>query len=320
MSFTKIKGQDSATRFLKGSIENSRVGHAYIFLGPKGVGKRLAAANFAKALNCLEPAGGDACDSCISCRKIDNSNHPDVFFVKPEKEGGAVKIDNIRDLIKDINLKPYEGRKKFYVVDSADSMTQEASNALLKTLEAPPSDAVIVLIVENLNMLFSTIVSRSQVVRFFPLGVEEVQNILIKEYSTDGTEARILAHLSSGKLGEALKYKDEKVFSRRSGLIDGLLKRTLFDLDLDKAVKEDLRAYLDIMLTWYRDILAAKAGSGPEMLINIDKKDLIMNEASALGIDYLDSVINQIMLTSAYLGQNANAKLAMSVLAAKISG
>jgi DNA polymerase-3 subunit delta' len=299
-------------------MENSRVAHAYIFLGPKGVGKTLTAVNFAKALNCLASVDNEACDACISCRKINNSNHPDIFFVKPEKEGASIKIDSIRGLIKDINLKPYEGRKKVYVIDGADLMTQEASNALLKTLEAPPSDSVVILISENLNLLFRTIISRSQVVRFFPLGAEEVKNILAREYAVEDAQARVLAHLSSGKLGEAIKYKDEDVFKKRSKIITAMLNRALFDMDLEKSAREDLRTYLDIMLTWYRDILAAKSGAGQDSLINLDKKDDILREASNLDIDYLDKVINQIMLTSSYLDQNANAKLVMSVLAAKI--
>ncbi len=320
MSFRNIIGQDSAVGFLKGSIANDRVGHAYIFLGPKGVGKRLAAINFAKALNCQSLDIGESCDGCPSCRKIDASNHPDVSIVKQEEDATSIKIDAIRALIKDINLKPYEGKKKVYIIEEADSMRHEAANSLLKTLEAPPSDAVIILLVENLNMLFQTIVSRSQVVRFFPLGVDVVMDILITKYSVEEPKARILSHLSNGKLGEALEYREKDVLDIRETVIRGMMKRSIFDIVPEKAPREDVKMCLDIMLTWYRDIMASKAGLGPDKFINADKSEDVLAEASNLSMEYVNRVIDQVMMTSLYLDQNANAKLAMGVLASRVAG
>ena len=318
VSFRDIKGQDKALLFLKRSIASDRVAHAYIFLGPRGVGKFSTALNFAKALNCLNGIDHEPCESCLSCKKIKSSNHPDLFSVKLEKDASSIKIDRIRELIKDIGLKPYEGRKKVYIIDSADCMTQESSNALLKTLEEPPSDSVLILIAENLGSLFQTIVSRSQVVRFFALKPEVVSQILVKDYSLEDEKAHVLAHLSSGRLGEALTYTEPKFFDKRSAVIDALANKTFFDSDLDGVPKEDLRLYLDIMLTWYRDILIAKTGSGDAVLINIDRKEAIYSEAKSLTREYLLSAINNIIQTSSFLDQNANQKLAMSVLGLNI--
>lgn len=319
MSFKNIKGQDSAIRLIKGSIINERVSHAYIFAGPRGVGKRLAAVNFAKALNCQAPLLGDPCDVCASCKKIDAHNHPDVAMISPLEDATSIKIDAVRGLIKDINMKPYEGKKKVYIMDEADSMKHEAANALLKTLEDPPSDSVMILLVENIGSLFRTIVSRSQVVRFFPLGVDEVSNILVSEYSVEQSKARILSHLSSGKLGEALEYKDKDIFETREGIIASLLGGSLFDIELEKASKDEIKVHLDIMLTWFRDILAAKEGAAPEMLINTDKAASIMKEAARLDAGYIDRALEQIMLTNLYLDSSANMKLAMGVLASRLS-
>ena len=318
MSFKNIKGQGSALKFLKGSLENDRISHAYIFLGPSGVGRKLTAVNFAKAVNCSSASGQDSCDICQSCRKIDSSNHPDVLILKPEKESSAIKIEKVRELIKDIGLKPYEGRKKVYIIDGADLMKHEASAAVLKTLEEPPTDAVMILLAENLGSLLRTIVSRSQVVRFYPLGAGEVKDILVKEYSIEDSKAHILSHLFSGRLGEALKYKDDDYFAKRSSLIEGLAGMTFFDEDFEKISKEDLRLYLDMMLSWYRDIIASKIGLDDEQLINADRKEMIRAESSILGADYLSSVIDQIISTNSYLDQNANPKLAMSMLATTI--
>ncbi|MFA6609671.1 MAG: DNA polymerase III subunit delta' [Candidatus Omnitrophota bacterium] len=318
MSFKNIKGQDSALKFLKGTLENNRISHAYIFLGPSGVGRKLAALNFAKAANCPGAIGYDACDQCPSCRKIDASNHPDVFILRPEKESSAIKIEKVRELIKDIGLKPYEGRKKVYIIDGADLMKHEASAAILKTLEEPPTDAIIILLAENLGSLLRTIVSRSQVVRFYPLGAREVEDILVKEYSIEDKKAHILSHLFSGRLGEALKYKDEEFFTKRLTLIEGLAGMTFFESDFEKISKEDLKMYLGMMLSWYRDIMARKFGAGDEQLINADKVEMIRREADSLNAGYLGGVIDQIISTGSFLDQNANPKLAMSMLAAKI--
>lgn len=318
MSFRDIKGQDRAATFLKRSIANDRVAHAYIFLGPRGVGKFTTALNFAKALNCQKPADNEPCEVCASCRKIQTFNHPDLFIAKLEKDETSIKIERIRQLIKDIGMKPYEGRKKVYIIDGADLMTQESSNALLKTLEEPPSDSVMILIAENLGLLFHTIVSRSQIVRFFALKPEIVTEILVKEHALDAQHAHILAHLSSGRLGEALAYAQPAFFDRRSAVIDGLLKRTLFDGEFDGG-RKDIYITLDIMLTWYRDILVAQAGLDDKMLFNIDKKDAIYDAAKRLDAGYVLSAIRHIIETGSSLDQNANQKLAMNVLGLHIS-
>jgi len=319
VSFRDIKGQDRAISFLKGSMEAGRISHAYIFYGPGGIGKRLTAVNFAKAVNCRGEGGEKPCDACPSCRKIDSSNHPDFFLLKPAKEGSAISIDDVRALIKDIGLKPYEGRKKFYVIDGASSMREEAQNAFLKTLEEPPSDSVIILIAENLGRLFSTIVSRSQTVKFFPLSTGDVKDALMNGYGMDATKAHVLAHISSGRLGEALKYRDESFFAKREKAMASLEKGTFFESDFDKLTKPDLKIYLNILLTWYRDILVSKAGgaNGPG-IVNIDRKETIAGEAEKMGYDRLERMIRQVISTIYCAEQNVNPKLAMAALGTTI--
>ncbi|MBI5144122.1 MAG: DNA polymerase III subunit delta' [Candidatus Omnitrophica bacterium] len=316
MSFKDIKGQDSAIRFLNGALENNRVSHAYIFLGPSGVGKKLTALNFAKALNCKSETR--PCDNCISCKKINNLNHPDIFLLKQDEKSLSIKIDKVREMIWSIGLKPYEGKKKVYIIDGADFMTQESSNALLKTLEEPPSESVLILIAEDLGTLFRTIVSRSQIVRFFPLRTEAIEEILVKVYKIDSVKAHILSHLACGSLGNALEFKDEGLFDKRSALLAGLSNNTFFDSDFDGVSKDDLKLYLGLMLAWYRDILITKIGLGDSALINIDRIDAIVSQAKRLDYDHIDSAIREVISTTAFLDQNANAKLAMGALGMKI--
>lgn len=318
MSFASLKGQDNAITYLKVSIKNNTLSHAYIFSGPSGVGKRLAALNFAKVLNCDRAVDNESCDNCPSCKKIDSLSHPDVFILRPIKEGGSIGIDEIRELIKNISLRPFEGRKKVYIIDGAQTLRHEAANALLKTLEEPPTPSILILITDNLKALFHTIISRSQVVRFFPLKLKEIEDILKKEYSIDEVSAHILSHLSSGRLGEALRFKDEDIFANRVLLLNGVSKKSLTDLDFDNLPKDKMRLCLDILLTWFRDILNTKVGWGDSMLVNIDKKDIIATDAKRMSFEYLENVIGNIISTLFYIDQNANPKLAMSVLAMKI--
>ena len=324
MSFRDIKGQDRAILFLKGTLTSSRVAHAYIFFGPEGIGKKLAALNFAKALNCASNAFSEPCDNCISCKKIDNMNHPDIFLLEPEKEGVSLKIEKIRELIKNIALKAYEGKRKVYIINDAHLATQEAQNALLKTLEEPPSASVVILITDKIGSLYSTIRSRAQVVKFFPLKVDAVKAILIKAYKMEDVKAHILAGLAAGSAGKALRYADADIFDKRNTLLRALasVKAEFFNLDFFEDVpKERLRLYLDMMLAWYRDILVAKTVSGEVPgLVNIDRREEISSEAKNQRIEKVADIINQIISMGSFLDQNANPKLAMSVLGLKIHG
>lgn len=284
MSFADVKGQDRAITFLKNAVIGGRAAHAYIFLGPPGSGKKLAALNFAKALNCLSAPGDRPCDKCASCKKADNGNHPDVMLLKPDKGASSFKIEKIRELIAQINLKAYEGRKKVYIIDEASSLTREAINALLKTLEEPPSDSVLVMLFDNLRYVPRTIISRSQIVRFIPLRTE------------DGRSA-----------------------SGREEIIGAAARGAFFDIDFDDMTKDELKASLDTMLSWYRDLLIAKLfPDGDAPFFNADRKELIMKTAVRTDSTSISRAMDEIINALSNLDGNANAKLAIGVLGAKI--
>lgn len=315
MSFEDIKGQDSALLLLKRSIESNKLSHAYIFLGPGGIGKKTVALNVAKGLNCGDAKDGSPCDRCACCKKIDALNHPDVFLLKPDKDGASIGIDKVRELIKNIGLKPYEARRKVYIIDDAGLMTHEAANAILKTLEEPPAGSVIILVAESLDEILPTIQSRSQIVKFFPLKPDAVKDILIKECGMDPTKAAVLSRISSGSIGAALKYEDAAIFKKRADIIERLISGSFFDPETDNISRNELRMHLDIMLTWYRDILVTKAGAaGSSAIVNADKADAIGKEAARLDFDYLEMMIKKIISTGAFLEQNINPKLAMGNL------
>ncbi len=156
-----------AEDILDAEIKSKRLSHAYLFLGCQKEIMEKCALKFAKALNCLKQTGGlTGCEECISCKKIEHFNHPDIGHIHAEGISRQIKIEQIRNLRKDACLKPIEARKKVYIIYDADSMTEQASNCLLKTIEEPPKNVIIILIGSNLSSILPTIVSRCQIIKF----------------------------------------------------------------------------------------------------------------------------------------------------------
>ena len=314
MSFRDILGQDNAVSFLARLASGDRLAHAYIFVGPSGVGKRTAALNFAKAINCAGTPDERPCDACVSCKKIDSGNHPDVFILKPDKADAPIKIDSIRSLTRSAYLKAYEARRKVFIIDNASSMTDEAQNALLKTLEEPPPDCTIILISESMNGLLTTIQSRAQPVRFFSLSVEAAKEILTRYHDVGEIEAGILSSITGGSVGRSLELLKGDFFDKRSKALNAISDGTFFDADFDRASKADIRLYLDIMLTYYRDMMVAKSVKNNAAFINIDKSQAIISSSKRMKAEDIDDIIKQIILTNSYLDSNANTKLAVAAL------
>jgi len=198
MIWSEIVGQTEVITWLQKAIESGRLSHAYLFWGPTGVGKRTIAKVFASALNCRD--GG--CGSCLSCIKIDHETHPDIFFIEPE--GNFLNIDQIRELQREVSLKPFEGKIKVCILDEVDRMTSPAANALLKTLEEPPPDLIFILITANLEGILPTIVSRCQLIRFKLVPSSKMVDILAAKYGMSRGQARLITLVSGGILGNAL--------------------------------------------------------------------------------------------------------------------
>src|SRR4030043_1378762 len=178
MSFKNVLGHSKPIALLQRAIRNEKVVNSYLFLGSEGIGKKYVALQFAKALNCLETEaeGGDACDHCTSCKKIDHALHPDVLLIEPE--GQNIKVDQVRQLQKELAYKPYEGKRRVCILTAADRMAPNMSNILLKTLEEPPLHTVIILLTNHPRLLLPTILSRCQTIRFNSLPIPLVSNWL----------------------------------------------------------------------------------------------------------------------------------------------
>ncbi|MFQ5520086.1 MAG: DNA polymerase III subunit delta', partial [Candidatus Methylomirabilia bacterium] len=170
-----IRGHSAVSGLLRSAIDSDRVAHAYAFVGPPGIGKKLTAKAFAQALLCSShqstSSGGRSspggCGLCPACRRVEAGAHPDCHLIVPD--GQQIKIEQVRELARLASLRPYEGRLKVFIVDDAERMSLVTANALLKTLEEPPDRTVIILVLSRARALPATVLSRCQVVRFTPL-------------------------------------------------------------------------------------------------------------------------------------------------------
>ncbi len=226
MSWKRVRGHEALVLAFDRAVRQGRLGHAYLFVGPSGVGKRLFAGELARALLCENPPAGrlDACDACSSCLLLDAGNHPDFFVAGRPEDRQELPIDTVRRLCQDLSLKPARGRRKVAILDDADDLNDESANCFLKTLEEPPPGSLLILIGTNLERQLPTIVSRCQVIRFAPLPEALVAEMLRAHGVQDPAQAARLARLAGGSPGKATALADPALWSFRRALLDGLAR------------------------------------------------------------------------------------------------
>ncbi|MBU3911641.1 MAG: DNA polymerase III subunit delta' [Candidatus Omnitrophica bacterium] len=319
MSFQNIIGQDTAIKALKGIIAERQVIGSYIFMGPDGVGKRTTAIALAKAINCIREVQEGACD-CASCKKIDSGNHPDVFVILPEGKRGAIKIGKIRDVIYEASLKPYEGKKRVFIINDAEAMTEEAQNALLKVLEEPPDNHILILTSCNLAGVLPTALSRCKVLKFYNLSRDEIQPFL-KSRGAEDKEAVLFSHMAMGSLGRAMAFKEKNMMAKRDRLVNNFFfrKSALLHEDLlTEDMGDDKEEGLNLLLCWYRDMLVSKFTQEDKELFNIDRSVEISSYAQRFSKEKLERDISAIVNTIGYIKRNVNPKIALFDMAVEL--
>jgi DNA polymerase-3 subunit delta' len=342
MSFSTIIGQDEAIHLIRKALARNRVPQAYLFTGPEGIGKKLTALTLAKALNCLV-VSDDACETCKACYKINKGCHPDVAII--EAEGQFIKIDQIRELQKQVGYKPFEGRKKVSILNNAEKLNLEAANALLKTLEEPPPDTVFILVSSSPGALLPTIVSRCQSVRFSPLGLQRTEQFLVEKGVATGPKAHLLAALSEGRPGRALNMDIDRILSLREQILelmdlmipDGSLRTDLQPnrtqvLSLsDSGIKvllgkieefardrDQTEELLDFLFIFYRDLLLLSEQGDPGLLTNRDLISQLEKYKARLSSQKILKICQDIHQTKVNLQHHANLQLSLEVLFLKI--
>lgn len=338
MALRDIIGQDRAINILLKTIQRRRLPSSYLFAGESGIGKKLAAINLAKVLNCLNASnrdaeGIDACDECPSCRKIDSGIHPDFLLVSPE--GGLIRIEEIRAIDDLLSLKAFEGIYKVVVVDDADMMNQSAANAFLKTLEEPPENSLIILISSNPDRLPDTIRSRCSRINFTPLALEACEEIIKKVLSRqsedkaqrsggreevkrrrsekdpktaalpDSRTLSLLVRLSMGRPGNVIAgdlIEEREWFMK-------LLKDMLNGEKNGWTSKEEMEKWFDLFLILLRDMAVLKITRDERDLINIDIKERLNKLSSSMDIRVIIDNYQQLNALKGYFNFHLNKSL-----------
>jgi DNA polymerase-3 subunit delta' len=316
-------GQNQAKRMISNALSHDRVSHAYLFYGPKGTGKLKMALSFAQALFCSVHTD-DACGECANCRRITNGNHPDVYCV--QAEGNTIKIDQIRQLQKDISYRASESKRKVYIIEGAERMTHQAANSLLKFLEEPSSGVTAILTTENRHILLSTILSRVQLIPFFPVSKEEMNKYLLAEEISEPI-ARAVCQMVAG-LEEGKQLCRSESFAQVRNVVIQLMKETLnqssntiiylhekwFKTD---RWEEQLDLFLDFIVYWLRDIAHAK-NKRLDHIVFIDQLELIRNQSFRWSLMQIVQAIEHVLETKKRLRAHANVQLTLERLFIKL--
>lgn len=326
-----IIGHQKITDFLNKSIVNSRLAHAYLFIGQEHLGKQTVALEFAKSLQCQDKSGYNLsfCDKCVSCQEINKNSHPDVLLVAPEiieekgkKREQEIGIEKIRDIQRQVSLFSFRGGYKIIIIDSIEKMTRQAANALLKTLEEPSAKTIFILISSAPRVLLPTIISRCLMIKFSLVGSELIEKALKKIGSADLkiSLAKII-RFSAGRPGLALAYlnQPELIRAKEKALkeTEEVLKKDLnFRFQYAENLAKDLFIAQDALNNWlfyFRDMILVKNGCGDLMLGEGEKEKKEMSSIS--NMQKLAEITRKIMETKKSLANPSyNARLILETL------
>jgi DNA polymerase-3 subunit delta' len=325
-------GHEKAVDFLSHSVAAGRDSHAYLLTGPEGVGKALLARRIAQTLNC-EQTERTPCLACRPCRRIERQSHPDVRTISMETQAAGLKadaaarqkelkIDTVREWQRDIALRPYEGRRRVLIVQDAEALSEEASNAMLKTLEEPPPFATLVLVANRMNLL-PTIVSRCQLIRLRPLPRQQLIRALIHERNLEREYAELLAAWSNGRIGWALRMVDspDEVHTRRERLSVLLeLHQQPYSMAFRWAEERSqeyrngqqalVLEWLELWQSWWRDVLLVAAGC-PESISNTDRRGELEQAAQRYSLAAIHAFMVRLGEANEHLRANVNPQLAL---------
>lgn len=319
MDYNDIIGHEKIIESLKTAVKNNLVFHSYLFEGPKSIGKEKLAKVFAKTLLC-QRGGETPCNTCPSCMKIESGNHPDFYMEYPDDD--SFKKEQIEEILRTIRKVPLESKRKVYILDDADKMTQQAQNSFLKTLEEPPGYAVIILLATNGYSLLPTITSRCQIVKFNSIERHVIENVLVDKFNKSREQARFIASFSNGIIGRAIELAESDDFKK---LRDETIEKLQIVMNGDKLKaftvseffeqnKEKIEEIMDIILLWYRDLLIYKETQNKDFLINKDQIELIFQCCQRLSKKKIMDIIDIVNRTKEDIRSNLNFQLVTEVM------
>ena len=320
-SFKDVVGHKDILKYISSAVENNRVSHAYILNGERGSGKKMLANLFAMTLLC-ETGDNEPCGKCHSCKQAESGNHPDIIRVTHEKPN-SISVDDIRTQVNNtVDIKPYQGPYKVYSIPQADMMTPQAQNAILKTIEEPPSYAVFLLLTENAETLLPTINSRCVMLK-----LRNIKDTLIKKYLMENLEipdykADMCTAFAQGNMGRAIMLANSDHFNEIREEAVQLLKH-INEMELNEIVaavknisvyKLEITDYLDIIMIWYRDVLLYKATKEIDKVVFKDQLQSIKEQARKSSYEGIELILESLEKAKARLKANVNFDLVMELL------
>ena len=322
MAFADILGHERIVEVFRRAIRSGKTSHSYLFEGSPGCGRRKTALALIQTLFC-ESGTDDACGTCPSCRKVMSGNHADIHRIEPLPDKRDISIDQLREMQRELALRPYEAPRKACILEPAERMSVNAANSLLKTLEEPPGNAIIILLTENADMLLPTIRSRCQLVRFAPLPPEHVRQLL-EQSGMDASSAATLAQMAGGSMQRAQELDNESLTERRE-----LLLKHLSNLNIDRIAsvfdaaeelggnRDNALETLDLLLSFTRDMIHLSAGSND--IINTAIRPSLESLSTGLNLDRVLQLTGDVLETRRAVQRNANVKLALDHLFIKMA-
>ncbi|MCX5699422.1 MAG: DNA polymerase III subunit delta' [Candidatus Omnitrophica bacterium] len=316
MVFSDILGQDRALGIIGANLEKSHFSGAYIFSGPEGIGKRMTAKIIAGQLNCTGQVSRP-CGSCSGCLKIQKEVHPDLQIIQNGQS--QIKMEDIRGILRQASFRPYEGAVKVFIIDNAHKLNSEAANSLLKILEEPPRDVLIILITHKPQNIIKTVLSRCKEIKFSPLIRAQLENVLIKNYALDKAAAHFLAYYAEGRIGLALRLKDTPLLREKNKIFDSfILSSKPLDHSIMNQTKEQLQVCLNILASWFRDIYLLKCGLPDQETIHLDRHSDLLKLIPRFSFKQLDEIMATLSESSWYLDKNLNSKLILHNLGVQL--
>ncbi len=339
MLLDQIHGHASALAIVRNALANDRVAHAYVFTGPDGVGKRCTAIALAHAVLCQE-APQHGCPSCPACVSVQAGTHPDYHFTAPLPGKQSMGIDQIRAIQRFLALRPVRGGKKVCILNEAHTLTDQAQSALLKMLEEPPGDAIVLLLAVSGATLSLPLLSRCQHVRFAPLPVPDVEIILRQEAGLEADNASLLARYSRGSIGRALSLDLQTLIEERQQVVEHLssvhgasfstLSQLAEWLVADRSPKTKKKAEtpealergarLELVLAWYEEVLRYLLLGNAAVVRYQDCLPALVRTTVNVSVSRALHDLNVVYDTIQALGRNANPRLAVEDMLLELAG
>ncbi len=325
MGLWQTVGHEKAIRTLERSIAAGRMAHSYLISGPAKIGKATLALDIARAANCLSDSR--PCGECRQCQRVTSGLHPDVRIIGLEKARSGrlrtlISIEQVREIQRDASLLPYEGRSRVFIFESAERLSGEAANSLLKTLEEPPESVIMILVASDVNAVLPTILSRCRRIDLRPTPTSAVSDFLVERKGVGRERADEIAGLSGGKVGWAVEAADDPtIISRIAESMDGI-EATVNGGLTDRfdyaerlsgrfsADRQGVYAELDLWQSWWRDVLLI-GQEKDELVVNTSRKEALASVSGRIPVESVAATLKAIRRTVFLLERNVSPRLAL---------